>query len=61
VADVYARALEYGWALFSQTMPILDRIQARPQDEARATYYGRRKDELLAERASFTRELSLRA
>jgi methionyl-tRNA formyltransferase len=60
VADVYARALEYGWALFSQTMPILDRIQARPQDEARATYYGRGKDELLGERSSFTRKLSVR-
>jgi methionyl-tRNA formyltransferase len=60
VADVYERALEYGWVLFSQTMPILDRIQARPQDEAQATYYSARDDELLDERSSFTRELSQR-
>jgi methionyl-tRNA formyltransferase len=61
VGDVYARALEYGWVLFGQTMPLLDRIHARPQDEALATYYGRREDGLLGERAGFTRELSLRA
>jgi methionyl-tRNA formyltransferase len=61
VGDVYARALEYGWVLFRQTMPMLDRIHARPQDEALATYYGRREDRLLGERAGFTRELSLRA
>jgi len=60
VADVYARALEYGWVLFTQTMPILDRIQARAQDEAQATYYSARDNEPLDERSSFTRELSLR-
>jgi methionyl-tRNA formyltransferase len=60
VADVYTRALEYGWVLFTQTMPILDRIQARPQDEAQTTYYSARDNELLEERSSFTRELSLR-
>jgi methionyl-tRNA formyltransferase len=60
VADVYARALEYGWLLFTQTMPILDRIDARPQDEAQATYYSARDNALLDERSSFTRELSLR-
>ncbi len=60
VADVYARALEYGWLLFSQTMPILDRIDARPQDEAQATYYSARDNALLGERSSFTREPTLR-
>jgi methionyl-tRNA formyltransferase len=60
VIDVYKRALEYGWALFRQTMPILDRIQASPQDEALATSYGAREHELLGERSSFTRELSAR-
>jgi methionyl-tRNA formyltransferase len=60
VADVYARALEFGWVLFTQTMPILDRIKARPQDEAQTTYYSARDNKLLDDRSSFTRELSLR-
>jgi len=60
VADVYERALEYGWVLFRQTMPMLDRIRARPQDEAQTTYYSGMDKELLHERSGFTRELSLR-
>lgn len=60
VRDVYARALEYGWTLFEQTVPMLDRIAARPQDERLATYYGATDNDRLGDRASFTRELSLR-
>lgn len=56
VIDVYERALEYGWTLFEQTMPDLDRIEAEPQDEAEATYYSRAHDELLEERRSFRRD-----
>ena len=55
VRDVYARALEYGYTLFTQTMPLLDRIIAQPQDESQATYYGRADDERLGDRRSFTR------
>ena len=58
VVDVYRRALEYGWALFRETMPILDRIAARPQDEQEASYYGVADLERLGERGGFTRELS---
>lgn len=58
VEGVYARALRYGWALFAQTMPLLDRIEARPQDEKQATYYGADDDERLGERRSFSRDLS---
>jgi methionyl-tRNA formyltransferase len=58
VLDVYRRALEYGWTLFRETMPILDRIAARPQDEREATYYGVADLEDLGERGGFTRELS---
>jgi len=61
VVDVYRRALEYGWALFEQTMPILDRIEPVAQDETQATYYSRKEDELLGERRSFTREESVRS
>jgi methionyl-tRNA formyltransferase len=59
VVDVYLRALEYGWVLFEQTMPLLDRIEAQPQDDSEATYYSRREDELLLERRSFTRAESI--
>lgn len=55
VADVYARAIEYAWVLFQQTMPVLDQIRSAPQDEAAATYYSRDQDHLLGDRRSWTR------
>jgi methionyl-tRNA formyltransferase len=58
VVDVYDRALDYGWTLFQQTMPNLDRIKATAQDEVEATYYSRAHDALLEERRSFTRDQS---
>jgi len=59
VRDVYARALEYGWVLFTQTMPLLGRISPRPQDHTRATYYNVHQNSQLGERRSFTRRESL--
>ena len=59
VKDVYARALEYGWTLFTQTMPLLGRITPRPQDEAEATYYNLARNAELGERRSFTRQESI--
>ncbi|MDI3340750.1 MAG: formyltransferase family protein, partial [Sphaerobacter sp.] len=59
VGDVYQRALEYGWVLFQQTIPLADRITPRPQDEAQATYYSREHAHLLGDRRSFTRAESL--
>ena len=59
VEDVYRRALAYGWTLFEQTMPLLDRIEPTPQDGRRATHYRRADDVLLGERRSFRRDLSL--
>ena len=56
VEDVYRRALAYGWTLFEQTMPVLDSIEARPQDDAAATYYSREDDDRLGDRAGFRRE-----
>ena len=58
VIDVYKRAQQFGWQLFAQTMPLLDRIKAWPQDESRALYYSKQQDPLLAERANFTRATS---
>jgi methionyl-tRNA formyltransferase len=60
VKDVYARSLEYGWTLFTQTMPLLDRITPTPQDHSQATYYNLQQNALLGERRSFTRTESLR-
>jgi methionyl-tRNA formyltransferase len=59
VIDVYHRALEYGWTLFQQTLPLLDRIAARPQVESQASYYNKTQDHLLGERKNFTKEQSL--
>lgn len=58
VVDVYERALEYGWLLFTLTMPLLDRITPRPQDSASATHYGSRENDRLGDRRSFTRAAS---
>jgi hypothetical protein len=58
VVDVYRRALAYGWTLFEQTMPILDRIEPRPQDETASTYYSHAENHRLAERRGFTRKLA---
>jgi methionyl-tRNA formyltransferase len=61
VRDVYGRALEYGWTLFTQTMPLVGRITPAPQDHAQATYYNSRQNAELGERRSFTRGESLAA
>jgi len=58
VIDVYKRSIEYGWILFQQTLPLLDKIQPRPQDEGAATYYSKQDNPRLAERTNFTRESS---
>jgi methionyl-tRNA formyltransferase len=55
VRDVYQRALAYGWTLFEQTMPILEKIRPRPQDETRATYFSATENDLLGDRRGFTR------
>ena len=39
VIDVYNRSLEYGWTLFQQTIPLIDSIKPRPQNDQQATYY----------------------
>lgn len=59
VRDVYTRALEYGWTLFTQTLPLLGKIVPRPQDHAAATYYSAKQNAQLAERRSFTRAESV--
>jgi methionyl-tRNA formyltransferase len=55
VEDVLRRSVEWGWQLFQLTLPLLDSIVAREQDEAQATYYSRADDARLGDRRSFTR------
>jgi methionyl-tRNA formyltransferase len=59
VIDIYRRSLEFAWTLFAETMPILDRIEPRPQDESRATYYSAADTARLGDRAGFTRAESI--
>lgn len=59
VIDVYKRALEYGWVLFQQTMPILYEIVPKPQNESKSSYYSRKKDYLLEDRKDITKKESL--
>lgn len=61
VIDVYRRAIEYGWALFQQTIPLIDKIKPRPQDDFQATYFSKQGNPLLGERSGFTKEQSLKA
>lgn len=58
VVDVYRRALHYGWTLFEQTMPILEAIDARPQDESQATYFSAQDRARLGDRRHFTKAQS---
>lgn len=58
VIDVHNRCLAFGYTLFEQTMPILNRIVARRQNEAEATYYSKRDFAKLGDRSNFTRALS---
>ena len=58
VRDVYIRSLEYGWTLFNQTIPILDKIIPKIQDESQATYYSLKDSEKLGNRSNFTKQQS---
>lgn len=58
VIDVYLRALEYGWALFQQTIPLIDKIAVRPQNNEEASYYSKQDNPRLSERSNFTRATS---
>src|SRR5579862_7829573 len=55
VVDVYKRSLEYGWVLFQQTIPLLDKIVARQQKHEDASYYSKLDNPRLGERSGFVR------
>lgn len=58
VVDVYNRALDYGWQLFVETMPTLDKIKPKAQDEALSSYYSQKDTPALSERKDFKRSSS---
>jgi len=58
VEDVYSRSLKYGWVLFEQTIPLLEKIGVRPQDDAGAIYYSKLDNGRLGDRRGFTRQMS---
>ena len=55
VIDAYQRTLAFAYVLFEQTMPLLDRIEPAPQNEAEATYYSKKDFPNLGDRSGFTR------
>ena len=58
VIDVYNRGIEYGWTLFQQTMPMMQKIKPRPQNHSEALYYNKDQNALLGERRNFTKKES---
>ncbi len=58
VADVYKRSLAYGYALFQETMPILDKIDGQRQSTEDATYFSSKDQAKLGDRSNFTRAVS---
>lgn len=59
VGDVLGRAVEFGWTLFAQTLPNLDKIVAAPQDDSKALYYDSSRNGELGERRFFTKAESI--
>lgn len=58
VRDVYGRAVRAGEHILRDTLPIVDRIKAVPQDEARARYYPGADMGKLGDRLDWTRATS---
>ena len=55
VIDVYNKALNYGLTLFLETMPILDKIEAREQS-GEVIYHDSSDNDKLGDRKGFTRD-----
>ena len=58
VADVWDRAMAHGRLLIADTLPRLDAITPRPQDETRAATHYRRDTPLLGDRDGWTRTMT---
>jgi methionyl-tRNA formyltransferase len=58
VIDVYERALDYSYNLFTHTLPNLEKIIPLEQDHKMASYYSSKDFAKLGDRLTFTKELS---
>jgi methionyl-tRNA formyltransferase len=58
VIDVYHRALDHGWTVMARSLPCLDSLAGRPQDEALATCHSAHDSPRLGDRRWFTRQES---
>ncbi|GAA3821391.1 hypothetical protein GCM10022226_47130 [Sphaerisporangium flaviroseum] len=58
VTDVWQRSMRYGRLLISDTLPRLDQIVPRPQDDARAVTHFSRDNAALGDRSDWTRSMS---
>jgi hypothetical protein len=58
VKDVYKRSLEYAFLLFSDTLPILDKIKPVHQNHELSTYYSSKDFKNLGDRYTFTKKES---
>jgi len=56
VQDVWQRSMEHGRTLISHTLPRIDRITPRPQDEALAVTHHSRDNHKLGDRSGWRRE-----
>ena len=59
VIDVYKRAIQYGYTLFVNTIPLIDYINPRKQNESKSSYYSNKENYLLKERTNFTKKESI--
>ena len=59
VIDVYYRALEHAFILFTQCFPNLDKILPIPQKHSEASYYSSKDFKNLGERETFLRSKSI--
>jgi methionyl-tRNA formyltransferase len=59
VKDVLQRSVEYGYSLFTSTIPIIDKITPTIQDDLESTYYSSGLNEFLKERRNFTKAESI--
>lgn len=55
VRDIYNRCLRYGWILFEQTMPVLNRIKPENQDASKVIHFTHKDDHRLGDRIGWTR------
>lgn len=56
VFDVYNRCLDFGWALFKNTIDKIDKIKPKEQNHSEATYYSFGDAKKLKERIEFFRK-----